>query len=711
MNQQERMIRVALVGNPNSGKTTLSNQLTGYHDSVANYPRVTVDIKERTVEFDGWTIHIVDLPGIYSLTSQSPEERIGRDYIQYKKPDIVVNVLDVCNLDRNLFLTTQLLEMGRPMIIAMNMIDEARSNGITLDIPAISSMLGGPVVEIAASNGEGVPELLKTIVSVAEGLVNTQKINISYDCHVEQAITVAQERIAELHPGQLDDRQSRWLAIKLLEGDDEILEREGDHHCLIDSVRKYRIVLARQHGEEVDTMIASARYGFIHGMLAEIRYIHTNIEWRMDIARKLDALFLNRILGLPIFLLFMWIMFEATFTLGEIPMGWIDSGVGWVSGHLDALVPAGLLHDLLIDGIIAGVGGTIIFLPNIVIMFLFLAVFSETGYLTRAAFLMDRMMHLFGLHGKAFIPLVMGFGCNVPAVMASRTVESERARLVTILVTPFMSCSARLPVFILFAGAFFTEFAGAIVFAMYMLSIVVAMGAAVFLGKVVFRGGSEPFVMELPPYRIPTVSGVLFHMWEKATNFLRKIGGVIFIGSIVIWFLQAFPQNIEWEKDYDADLAALEQQASSSERYDQIVALELARNQERLRKSYLGQIGAATAPVFSPMDFTWQDTIAIITGFVAKEVVVASYAVLYNQQESSTEESNGLRAAIGGSMSPLTAFAFMVFVLLYAPCLATIAAIKRETGGWKWASFSVAFSLTIAYALALSITVVGNYMA
>ena len=707
MSQKDQTITVALVGNPNCGKTTLSNKLTGSRDSVANYPRVTVAKKEHAVQHQGWTIRVVDLPGIYSLTSQSPEERIGRDYIQSEEPDIVLNVLDAGNLDRNLFLSTQLLEMGCPLVFAMNMIDEAHANGIRLDIPALSSMLGGPVVETDAARGEGIGELLDTIVAVAAGRIETCSISLPYDSHLEQAVAAAQSQVAELHPGKLDEKQCRWLAIKLLEGDEEILRKEGDHGQLIEVVQEDRQVLARQHGEEVDGMFAAARYGFIRGMLAEARKVLPGPARHTDLTRKLDALFLNRFLGLPVFLGLMWVMFEATFTLGEIPMGWIDAGVGWISDTLDPLIPAGQVHDLLIDGIIAGVGGTIIFLPNIVILFLFLAAFSETGYLTRAAFLMDRMMHIFGLHGKAFIPLVMGFGCNVPAVMATRTIESNKARLITILVSPFMSCSARLPVFILFAGAFFTNLAGTMVFAMYMLSIIVAMGAAIFLGRVVITGASEPFVMELPPYRIPTLRGVLFHMWEKASNFLRKVAGVILIGSIVIWFLQAYPQNIDWSKDYDGEVAALEAQAPSAQRDQQITLLERDRAQERMSKSYLGQIGIAVSPVFSPLDFTWKDTVAILTGFVAKEVVVASYAVLYNQGEAETEESSSLRTAIAGSMSQLTAFAFMVFALLYAPCLATIAAIRREAGGWRWAGFSVAFSLSVAYSLAFAVTLVG----
>ncbi|MCF6280852.1 MAG: ferrous iron transport protein B [Candidatus Polarisedimenticolaceae bacterium] len=710
MSGNNKIITVALVGNPNCGKTTLSNKLTGSRDSVANYPRVTLTKNEHDIHYRGWTLRIVDLPGIYSLTSQSPEERIGRDYIQNMQPDIVLNVLDAGNLDRNLFLTTQLLEMGCPLVFAMNMIDEARSKQISFDLPALSFMLGGAVVETDAARGEGIEALLSAIVDTAIGKKKSRLVNLPYDHHLEQAVACAQCRIAALHPDSMDEQQSRWLAIKLLEGDEDILSRENDHSALIEAMEKDRQILARQHSEEVDAMFAAARYGFIRGMLAEARQMLPDPTGHKDLTQRLDALFLHPLFGLPIFLVMMWVMFESTFSLGEIPMGWIDAGVGWLSDLLSVLIPAGMLHDLLIDGIIAGVGGTIIFLPNIVILFMFLAFFSETGYLTRAAFLMDRLMHIFGLHGKAFIPLVIGFGCNVPAVMAARTIESDKARLITILVSPFMSCSARLPVFILFAGAFFSDMAGTMVFIMYMLSIVVAMVAAIFLGKFVVTGVSEPFVMELPPYRMPTLKGVIYHMWEKAANFLQKVAGVILIGSILIWFLQAFPQNVEWDKDYDAQLMALEMQVQTPYRDRQIVLLARERAQERMRKSYLGQIGTAVSPVFAPLGFTWKDTVAILTGFVAKEVVVASYAVLYNQDEADTEESASLRSAISGSMSQVTAFAFMVFALLYAPCLATIAAIRREAGGWRWAGFSVVFSLTIAYSLAFVVTLLGAAM-
>jgi ferrous iron transport protein B len=711
MKDSNRTVTVALVGNPNCGKTSLCNSLTGARDSVGNYPRVTISKTAREITHGGWTIRLVDLPGIYSLTTQSPEERIGREFIQIEQPDIVLNVLDAGNLDRSLFLTTQLIEMGRPRIYVLNMIDEARAKGIVLDTDNLATMLGGKIVETVGRSGEGLDALLDAIVETAEARGEEAPMAITYDSHLEAAINRVQRLVTDLHPKLLNEMQTRWLSIKLLEGDDEVVRQEQDHEHLIEMVRRERYDMGKSHGEDSEAMFANARYGFIHGLLAEARKMTPDPLRRLDTTRRVDAVLLHRVLGMPIFLGLMWLMFEATFTVGQYPMDWIDTAVGWVSARVDAVLPAGLFRDMMVDGIIAGVGGTIIFLPNIVILFFFMALYSETGYLARSAFLLDRLMHTFGLHGKAFIPLVMGFGCNVPAVMACRTIESQRARLIAILINPFMCCTARLPVFILFAGAFFSHIAGTVVFGMYLLSIVISMVAAVFLGKFVIRGADESFVMELPPYRTPTLKAVIFHMWEKALKFLQKVAGVILVGSIVLWVLQAFPRDTDLSTDYVARISQLEAQAESPERTDAISLLRRNHAKERLQQSYLGQIGIAATPLFEPLEFTWRDTVAILTGLVAKEVVIASYAVMYAQGEETTEESSSLRSAIAGTMTPLVAFAFMVFVLLYCPCLSTIAAIKHETGGWKWAGFSVAFSLSMAWILALGVILIGGMVA
>ncbi|OSM08659.1 ferrous iron transport protein B [Magnetofaba australis] len=703
-------ITIALVGNPNSGKTSLLNQMTGGKDSVGNYPRVTVDVKERELTFDGRKLMLADLPGIYALTSQSAEELSAREYIMAGHADVIINVIDAGNLERSLYLTTQLVEMGKPLLFALNMVDEVESVEGKIDVQALESMLGAPVLRTSGKHGDGVKALLSAAISIFNAGQAPARSFVHYDAHLEEAVQRVQHLVQENHAAE-DAREqegSRWMAIKLLEGDIEMMRDEQEHQHLLELVRRECYDLSHGHGMACESMFADARFGHVHGIISEAVQRSDKLRNRYRATRVLDTLFINRVLGIPIFVALLWVMFETTFTLGEVPMNWIDAGVGAFSDWMAALLPEGLFKDLVVEGMIAGVGGTIIFLPNIVILFFFMALFSETGYLARAAFLMDQVMHKFGLHGKALIPLVMGFGCNVPAVMSARTIESDKARLVTILVNPFMLCAARLPVFILFAGAFFTQNAGTVVFAMYMLSIVGAMGAAVILNRFLFRDADEAFVMELPPYRIPTLRAVFIHMWDKAVTFLQKIAGVILVGSVVIWFLQTFPQEVEWSTDYAARIEQAQAQPESPARNAAIGELQRQRNQEALEKSYLGQIAHTVAPVFTPLEFTWKDTVAILTGFVAKEVVVASYAVLYSQDSESTEESDTLRQVLAGTMTPLVAVAFMVFALFYSPCIATIAAIKREAGGWRWALFSVGFSLTIAYSLAFLVVKVGG---
>ncbi len=701
--QKDRTVTVALVGNPNSGKTTLSNQITGSRDSVGNYPRVTVARKQRSLRHAGWTITLVDLPGAYSLTSRTPDEKVTRDTLQDQRPDIVINVIDAGNLTRSLFLTTQIIEMGLPRIHVLNMMDEAERRGMAFDLDVLSKLLGGPVVPMVARRGRGGDALLDAIVDVAGREITAMPGRIAYDSHLDAAIGQVESHIAELHPDMLERTRSRWLAIKLLEGDDEILRREDDHQGLMIQVAEARAGLERTHGESVETMLADARYGFAHGVVLEATRRPGRLDSRIALSSRLDGLLLNRVLGLPLFLFFLWLMFEATFTLGAYPMDWIDAGAGWVGERVAAAMPEGLVRGLVVDGVIAGMGGTIIFLPNIVILFFFMAVLSETGYLARSAFLLDRVMHAFGLHGKAFIPLVMGFGCNVPAILATRTIESERTRLLSILVNPFITCSARLPVFILFAGAFFAEWAGTVVFLMYVFSIVVAMGAAVLLGRTVVRGGAEPFVMELPPYRLPTLGSILFHMWEKAWGFIKKVTGVILVGSILIWFLQAFPRDLPRVDAFDDRLAALDAAPPGPDRDAEMARLANERARLRMAESYLGRVAGAAQPALAPLGLGWMDTVAILTGFVAKEVVVASYAVMFAQGAETTEEDTTLRDALAGSMTPPVALGFMTFILLYTPCLSTVAVIRRETESWRWTAFSVLFSLTVAYAMALAV--------
>ncbi len=709
----KRIINVGLVGNPNCGKTSLFNKLSSGHGSIGNYPRVTVEIHEERFVYKGVEIRLFDLPGIYSLTSQSPEERIGRDFLHDEKADVLINVLDAGNLDRSLFLTTQLLEMSQATVYVLNMIDEADAKGIKIATDDLSSMLNGPVVQTNAKHGIGMDDVLDAVLKLADKPhASINPVVLPYDSHLEDAIEQVQQLLAKLHPGEMDSHQTRWLSIKLLEGDDELLRREGEHHHLIELVRRARYDLSHSHGESCDTMFADARYGFIHGLLLEVRTVAENTAQRMVTTRRIDQLILHRLLGLPIFMLLMWMMFESTFTLGAYPADWIDHGVQLFAGWAGDVIPhsLGLVRDLLLDGVIVGIGAVVVFLPYILILFFFIAMFSETGYLARTSFLLDRIMHIFGLHGKAFIPLVMGFGCNVPAVMASRTIESPRARLIAVLVNPFMSCSQRLPAFILLSGAFFAENAGRMIFIMYMISIATAMLAAVFLSKVVVRGGKESFVMELPPYRLPSLESIFTHIGSRAYDFVRMVGGVIVVGSITIWFLQQFPRHIDYSVDYEAQLTEARAIVDVSEREAEVERLMGLRKEEQMAKSYLGRVGHTIAPLFAIQGFDWRDSVAIISGIFAKEVVVASYGVLYGQDDGSEHGSEGLRQALSQAMTPVTAFALMVFLLLYSPCFSTIAAITRESG-WQWAGFSVVFSLTLAWIFSAVIVMVGGAMA
>jgi ferrous iron transport protein B len=616
-------------------------------------------------------------------------------------------ILDSSNLDRSLFLTTQLIEMGCHRIHALNMSDEAKRKGISIDSSALVSMLGGPVIETVATTGEGLERLLDAALEIADpNSPPHSNVLVGYDTHLEAAIERVRTHIAKLHPSEMSLQQSRWLSIKLLEGDTEMLTREGEHNELIEQVKAERATFKQHHDESCEHAFAAGRYGFIHGLLMEARTVSATAADEVMLHAKVDDIFLHRWFGLPILLGLMWLMFETTFTFGAYPADAIKSGVQSLTAFLNGVLPDSMIKDLMLNGVLAGVGGTVVFLPNVVFLFFFLALFSETGYIARGAFLLDRLMHIFGLHGKALIPLIMGYGCNAPAIMATRTIEGERSRIITSLVTPFMCCSARLPVMMLFAGAFFANYAGTMVFTMYLLSIVTALGSSILLSKTVLRSLPEPFVMELPPYRMPSLRAVLFHMWENAAAFLQKVGSVILVGSIVIWFLQEFPRDTVYSQDFETAISELATQPSSDERVKAEKELIAARDREKLEKSYLGRIGMAVSPVFAPMGFGWKDTVAILTGVVAKEAVVASYAVLYAQ----SKESEGLMNSIGATMTPVQAFAFMVFTLLYLPCLATIGAIRREAGSWKWVGFSVAYSLSLAWALALIIINVGKVL-
>ncbi|MCK5386231.1 MAG: ferrous iron transport protein B, partial [Gammaproteobacteria bacterium] len=564
--------------------------------------------------------------------------------------------------------------------------------------------------ETNARDGVGVDSLLKAIMEFAEAKSQPEIIKLNYDSHLEEAIERTQDHIARLHDDSMRAEHSRWLAIKLLENDETVIKEEGDHTDLIAAVAVERDELKKGHSEDAAMLLNNGRYGFVNGLLQETMQVDVDTAInRIDATRVIDAFLLHKWLGMPIFLFIMWVMFESTFTLGAYPVDWIDAGVGLVSDGLNNIMPDNMFKDLLINGVLAGVGGTIIFLPNIVILFFFIAVFNDTGYMVRGAVLVDRIMHKFGLHGKAFIPMLTGFGCNVPAIMATRTIEHRRDRLVAILVNPFISCSARLPVFILFTGAFFGENAGTALFGIYMVSIAVALGAALFLSKTIVKGANtSPFLMELPPYRVPTWQSISTHMSSNASEFLRKVGGIIVVGSIVIWFLQTFPLDVELSKDYQQEISVLE--AKPQVNQEMIKQLKLDMQQEAQHKSYLGQIGGFVQPAFAPMNFDTNASIALLTGVVAKEIVVATFGVLYAQGDEVDENTLSLRESIASSMTVVTAISFMIFTLLYIPCMSTIAIIYRETQSWKWTGFSVGFSIALAYVLAFAVSFFGGLL-
>ena len=714
-------ITVALAGNPNSGKSTIFNNLTGTRQKVGNWPGVTVEKKEGHLSTNGYELTIVDLPGTYSLTAYSIEEIVARDFILDEKPDVVVDIIDASNLERNLYLATQLRELDTKVIYVLNMADVARQRGVKIDGEKLSELLDVPAVFTVGNKNEGTEQLLKAIIAVAETDIELPRTRrVYYGKDIEKAIgelsTFIKDKMGErLH------HNSRWIAVKLLEKDKIVQERvlqaaspEGE--AILCEAEQKRERLRQFFDEEPEIVMTDHRYGFIAGIVKEA--LKTVSGRRIDISRQVDQILTNRLLGLPIFVFFIWAMFQITFTLGAYPMDWLDSGVGWLGGAIGGCLPQGLFRDLIADGIIAGVGSVIIFLPNILILFFCIALFEDTGYMARAAFLMDKVMHLIGLHGKSFIPLLMGFGCNAPAIMATRTLESEKDRILTILINPLMSCSARLPVYILLAGTFFGVKAGNAIFSIYALGIVLAILVGRLFRSTVLRGEVAPFVMELPPYRAPMFKGLLIHMWDRGKIFLKKMGGVILIGSVVVWFLSAFPQAVEYSRDYGAEIAAVnaryetqivQLQEDSSEallrqRDQAISAVEAERAREKVEKSYMGYLGKAFAPIFAPIGMDWRGSVAVISGFVAKEIVVSTMGVLYAVGADETERNEALKGALRKSgMTALSAYAMMAFVLIYVPCLATVAVIRRETNSWKWTFFSIGYSTALAWVVAFLI--------
>ncbi len=749
--------KIAIAGNPNSGKTTIFNALTGARQHVGNWPGVTVERKEGKFSYEDVSFTIIDLPGTYSLASYSIEETIARGYIIDEHPDVVVNIVDAANLQRNLFLTTQLIELGAPLVVVLNMMDMAEEKGLEIDIATLSVLLGVPVIKMIGRTGQGVAELKQAIARVAIAGTDKREIKIPYPRELEEEISNLTNELAyrKIARGRL-----RWRAVKLFERDKTSTEKLAvlpDSENLLTQIEAAIQRIEGIYKETSRAIISHARYGFIQGALREcVRQTKTTPS---DYSRRIDKVLTNKWLGLPVFAAILWLMFQLTYTIGAYPMDWIDSGVAWLMSTLGQLLPAGMLSSLIVDGAIGGVGAIAVFLPNIFILFFVIALLEDSGYMARVAFIMDRLMHSIGLHGKAFIPMIMGFGCNVPAIMGTRILESRRDRILSILINPFMSCSARFPVYVLVVGAFFPQQAGTVIFSLYVLGILVAIGSGKLFSRTILTGLSRPFVMELPPYQRPTACSLILHTWERGIIFIRKMGTVILAGSILIWALGYFPRNVSLSKDYtlaeskilqqslvnqkEIDLRFEQSVASSSDRYSSLLIpfdesseyqllvrqksalhaninanrdslindLRYERMAETVEQKWIGRLGKLIVPVVAPLGFTWRESVALVTGFVAKEIVVSTYGVLFGVGSEVTEENIGIIENLRKSgMTPLVALAFLVFTLLYTPCLATVAVIKRETGSWGYTAFSVIYSLILAWLLAFGVYQIGSLL-
>ena len=714
---KRRTINVALVGNPNCGKTSLFNIASGAHEHVGNYSGVTVDAKEGFFDFQGYHFRIVDLPGTYSLSAYTPEELYVRKHIIEETPDVIINVADSSNLERNFYLTTQLIDMNVRMVIALNMYDELESSGNKLDYIKLSQLIGVPMIPTVCRRGEGIDQLFHVIIGIYEGgdflsqkgeirseiledLRDWHKtyvpdhefgshkeeedarprgymrhIHINHGPELERSIKEVKKAISQ-NEDIRHKYSTRFLSIKLLENDKEIenfISTLPNGKEIIAIRNKESLRIRKVMNEDSEQAITDAKYGFITGALKET-FTDNHLE-KEQTTRVIDSIVTHRIWGYPIFFLFLYIMFEGTFVLGDYPM----QGIEWLVDQLGNLIrnnmAEGPLKDLLIDGIIGGVGGVIVFLPNILILYFFISILEDSGYMARAAFIMDKIMHRMGLHGKSFIPLIMGFGCNVPAIMATRTIEDRKSRLITMLVNPLMSCSARLPIYLVMIGAFFPNCASSMLLCIYTAGILLAVIMARIFSKFLVKGEDSPFVMELPPYRMPTSKSIMRHTWEKGAQYLKKMGGIIMIASIIIWFLGYYPQHDAYES--------------------------VAEQQEN---SYIGQIGKAIEPVIKPLGFDWKLGIGLISGVGAKELVVSTLGVLYTNEGDVENVNLSNRIPI----TPLVALAYMLFVLIYFPCIATFAAIKQESGSWKWAIFAAGYTTGLAWLVAFTVFQIGS---
>lgn len=716
INEHRKKVNVAFVGNPNSGKTSLFNFASGSKEHVGNYSGVTVDAKQAKYAQNDYDFNLYDLPGTYSLTAYTPEELYVRKYIFEKHPDIVVNVIDATNLERNLYLTTQLIDMDVKVVIALNMYDDIEKSGTKLEIEKLAKLLGIPIIPTVAPKGIGVPALFDKIIDVYENRDPiVRHIHINYGKEVEKSIKRIRENIKEIP--KLRVRMSpRFLAVKLLEQDKQAI-RLTTKHDVSGKILKTSFTeinrIEKLNNDTSDGIITDAKYGFINGALKETLKI--GLARRRENSNNIDKLLTHKILGFPIFLFFMFLMFFATFELGSYPMDWIDAGISALNTGVKNVLPHGMLNDLITDGIISGLGSVLVFLPNILILFFFISFMEDTGYMARAAFIMDHIMHTIGLHGRSFIPLIMGFGCNVPAIMATRTIRNRNDRLLTILITPFMSCSARLPVYILFISAFFPNQPTLVLISLYTGGIILAIITAHIFNKTLFKSKETPFVMELPPYRVPSIKSTVKHMWDKSAQYVQKVGGVILVAVIIIWALGYFPRTSVQYDHYNAELIALKKVAQNQTSLAEVIALENQIQKiehemvsEQLEQSYLGKLGYVIEPIIRPLGFDWRMGIALLSGAAAKEVVVSTLGVVLQANEENEQrliaELREMKYDKGkhkgkNVFTPLVAISFLIFVLIYSPCIGVISAIAKETSSWKLALFMVVYTTVSSWVL------------
>ena len=697
--KERRTINVALVGNPNCGKTSLFNFASGAHGHVGNYSGVTVDATEAHASFFGYEFNLTDLPGTYSLSCYSPEELFVREHLTEKMPDVVINVIDASNLERNLYLTTQLVDMNIRMVCALNMYDEFERRGDQVNIDTLSTLFGIPMIPTSFKNGTGVKDLFRAVIQVYEGASKSSRhLHINYGHEIEDGISHIQSYLkADEHITQ--HYSTRYLALKLLEHDSHVLDYLGNHmageqrindfHDLMNARDRASARVKEETGEDSETAIMDAKYGFINGALKEAQFKTGTKEDTYKTTHFIDAVLSHKYWGFPIFFLLLFIMFETTFSLGQYPMDWIEQFVEWLGDKVSTAMPEGPLKAMLVDGVIGGVGAVIVFLPQILILYFFISLMEDSGYMARAAFIMDKLMHKMGLHGKSFIPLIMGFGCNVPAVMATRTIESRRSKIITMMVLPFISCSARLPIYIMIAGTFFSlQYRSWVMLSLYAIGILMAVIVSKIFSSLVIKGEDTPFVMELPPYRWPTAKAIGRHTWEKGKEYLKKMGGIILVASIIVWALEYFPHN------------------------------EALSQQEQQEQSYIGRMGKTIEPVFTPQGFNWKLDVSLLAGIGAKEIVASTIGVLYSGDDSfgdddtfsdDSEKYTRLRQLmLQEGITPLAAYAYLIFILLYFPCIATIAAIKNETGSWRWALFAAAYTTIVAWIVSAAVFQIGS---